>query len=89
VYGVKVIGPSSDSWSGWAIRKGIDANLSVHVLVTERLSNAEKFHTLDEAVEVAFLLAAQKPDLMGRIKVMKLRQAELDHRWTVEAECTP
>lgn len=89
MYGIKVTGPYSDEWPGWAIRRGVDANFSVRVRVSGRLHNAEKFHTLDEAVEVAFLLVTQQPHLMCRVKIMKLRRAELDHRWIVEAECTP
>jgi hypothetical protein len=40
-------------------------------------------------VEVAFLLVTQQPHLMCRVKIMKLRRTELDHRWIVEVECTP
>lgn len=86
MFGVKVTGPSSDPWSGWAIRKGLDANLSVKVLVAKSLSDAEKFHTLEEAEEVGFLLATQQPGLLGRIRIAKLRQSELDRRWMVDSE---
>lgn len=86
MYGVKVTGPMSDKWSGWAIRKGLDANLSVQVLVAKSLGDAEKFKTLEEADEVAFLLATQQPQLIGRIRVAKIKRTELDRRWVVEAE---
>lgn len=89
MYGIKVTGPSSDKWSGWAIRKGVDANFSIQVLVAGTFEKAEKFHTVDEAVEVAFLLVTQQPLLIGRVKILKLRRTELDRRWIVEEDCTP
>jgi hypothetical protein len=88
VYGVKITGPQSDSWAGWAVRNKIDGNGSVFVGARKYITWAEKFHTLEEAEEIAFLLAAQQPHLLGRIKIMKLRQTELDHRWTVEGKCS-
>ncbi len=88
MYGVKVTGPQSDKEAGWAVRNKVDANGSVWVGILSYLHRAEKFHTQQEAEEIAFLLAAQRPHLLGRIRVMKLRQTELDHRWTVEAPCS-
>lgn len=86
MYGVKVTGPMSDKWSGWAIRKGVDANFSVQVLVAKSLGDAEKSHTLEEAEELAFLLTVQQPQLIGRVKILKVKRTELDRRWVVEAE---
>lgn len=88
MFGVKVTGPKSDKDAGWAVRNKVDGNGSVFVGVLKYLNRAEKFLTQDEAEEVAFMLATQQPHLLGRIRVMKLRQTELDHRWTVEAACS-
>jgi len=58
------------------------------VLVAGTFEKAEKFHTPEEASEVAFLLVCQQPHLLGRIKILKLKRTELDRRWVVEAECS-
>jgi hypothetical protein len=89
LYAIRVTGPSSDKESGWAVRNAIGACGEVLVGTVKGLKNAEKNKTEDEAAETALMLAVQKPHLLGRIKVMRLRRTELDHRWTVEAECTP
>jgi hypothetical protein len=86
MFGVKVTGPQSDGWAGWAVRNMVNANGSVFVGIKRYLPSAEKFHTKEEAEEVAFLLAAQQPHLLGRIRIMKLRQTEA-HRWTAEVPC--
>lgn len=88
MFGVKVVGPKSDKESGWAVRNLIDANGNVFVGTRKYLDLAEKFKTLEEAEEVAFLLGTQKPNLLGRIRIMNLRQSELDKKWMVDGPCT-
>jgi hypothetical protein len=89
-YGIRITGPDSDEWTGWAMRNAIDANGSVIVGVVKSLKLAEKNRTEEEAVETAFVLVAQQPHLIGRVKVMKLKPSEeRPNRWTVECECSP
>lgn len=87
MYGVKITGPQSDKEAGWAVRNQIDRNGNIFVGIRSFLSSAEKFKTMEEAEEVAFLLAAQRPHLLGRIRIMKLKELGI-HRWTVERPCT-
>lgn len=89
-YGIKIIGPDSDKWTGWAMRNAISENGCVLVGVVKGLALAEKNRTDEEAFETAFLLVAQQPHLLGRVRVMKLKpRIDRPSRWTVEAECLP
>jgi hypothetical protein len=89
-YGIRVTGPDSDPDAGWAVRNGIGPNCEVLVGTVKSLKNAEKNFTEDEAFETALMLATQRPHLIGRLRVMRLRhRKDRGGRWTAEAECTP